>query len=379
MKKLIIEIVVFALPVLLWFIIEGFLPSNTYTWRPWEAMLFRSSHFAMGDFYHPNEELEMNSVGDLCYHTPFAIPKHEIWKTDIIGNRNDTYITDPDILIMGDSYAVGDRITQDSTITNLLKSDLQNQPKIYNIAPAELSKLDYYLKYKLISKPKLVIFIKSERYIPTTLEKTPDPQSPNSLKSKLKAELKHNATFNKLRVFLDKTFRMYSKNWVHARLSNKKGDGIPGKPGSNMFFWNISSYANDPNLARSPSDFEKSAQRIITYKEYCDSMGIEFLFVPMPNKATVYFENVPYEKQPAFIANLDSVLIGNNVKTVNVLQLYNEYRKSNTKLLYHLDDMHWNPNGVQLVSKEIAKTIVAEYANLPDIESTLTDGKISTR
>ena len=79
------------------------------------------------------------------------------------------------------------------------------------------------------------------------------------------------------------------------------------------------------------------------------------------------------------MANLDSILKENDVKTFNVLQLYNDYRQSNTKLLYHLDDMHWNPNGVQLVSKEIAKTIIAEYANLPDIGSTLTDGKISTR
>jgi len=64
------------------------------------------------------------------------------------------------------------------------------------------------------------------------------------------------------------------------------------------------------------------------------------------------------------MANLDSILKENDVKTFNVLQLYNDYRQSNTKLLYHLDDMHWNPNGVQLVSKEIAKTIIADYPSL---------------
>ena len=378
MKQLVKKIFIFSIPILVWFFIEGLLPSNTFTMHPWESLLFHS-RFAMGDFYHPNEEIEMESVGELCFRTPYARTHYEKWKTDINGFRNDSYVADPDILIIGDSFAVGDRLTQDSTITNLLKSDLQNKLKVYNIAPNEFSKLDYFLKYKLINKPKLVIYMKSERYIPKTLVKHPVPYSPNSLKSRLKAELKNNSVFNKLRVFLDKTFRMYSKNWVQARLSAQKGDGIPGKPGSNMFFWNIASAADDPNVVRSPSDFEKSAQRIITYKEYCDSLGIEFLFVPMPNKATVYFENVPYEKQPDYISNLVLLLNENNVKTYNTLHLFNQYRESHTKLLYHLDDTHWNSNGVQLVSKEIAKTIIAEYANLPDIGSTLTDGKISTR
>lgn len=31
----------------------------------------------------------------------------------------------------------------------------------------------------------------------------------------------------------------------------------------------------------------------------------------------------------------------------------------------------------KLVSKEIAKTITPEYANLPDVESTLTDGELA--
>lgn len=376
MKKLIIKIAVFAVPILLWFIIEGFLPSNTYTWRPWEAMLFQSV-FSMGDFYHPNQEIDMKSVGDLCYQTPYALPKHERWKTDIIGYRNDTYIPDPDILIMGDSYAVGDRITQDSTITNLLKSDLQHPLKVYNITPSEFSVLDYCLNYKKINKPKLLIYIKSERFVPMSLAKYPIPYSPNASKTKLKAELKGNVYFNKLRIFLDKSSRMYSKNWLQSRLSKKKGDGIPGKQGSNMFFLNITTFADDPNLVRSPSDFELSAKRIITYQEYCDSLGIEFLYIPMPNKETVYFENVPYEKQPAYIANLDSVLKENNIKTFNVLQVYNDYKKSNTKLLYHLDDMHWNSNGVQVLSKELAKTIIADYPGLINGENPLNESGIA--
>lgn len=360
MKRFLIKLFVFTLPILCWFIIEGFLPSSIYTWRPWEALRFQSG-FAMGDYFHPNEELQMESVGELCHHTPYAIPQVVTWKTDKLGNRNDVYISDPDILIMGDSHVAGGCISQDSTITNLLISALNNQSKVYNIAPTDLSLLDYYLKEKLIDKPKLLIFIKSEKYIPQALIKY---SNQGSIKTKVKTAIKSNTISSRLRIFLDKTFRSYSKNWVQARFSNQKGDGIPGKPGSNMFFRNPATQPYDPNLVYSPTDYKKTAERIITYKNYCDSLGIRFMFVPIANKSTVYFDYVPLEQQPTFMFKLDSMMRLNNVKTINTLELFNDYRKSHTSLLFHRDDTHWNPNGIQLVSKEIAKIIVSDYSDL---------------
>jgi alginate O-acetyltransferase complex protein AlgJ len=85
-------------------------------------------------------------------------------------------------------------------------------------------------------------------------------------------------------------------------LSSQKGDGIPGIEGSNMFFFNEENYRHDVNMVKDfTTDLKRTNDIIVSYKEYCDSLGIEFLFIPMPNKATVYYEFVPFKEQPGYI------------------------------------------------------------------------------
>jgi hypothetical protein len=98
----------------------------------------------------------------------------------------------------------------------------------------------------------------------------------------------------------------------------------------------------------------KNAGIIISYKNYCDSIGVDFLYISMPNKESVYFDYVPLEKQSAYIFRLDSILKKADVSTVNALELFNNYRKTNNELLYQLDDTHWNSNATALLSEEIA-------------------------
>jgi len=308
----------------------------------------------------------MKSVGQLCHHTEYAVAHEEIWITDELGNRNNTFIKDPDILIIGDSFAAGCAVTQDSVIANMLYAELDGKMKIYSIAPAEFSELDYYLKSNTIAKPKIVVYLKSERYVPRPMKYY---RKPSGLKSAIKAKIKDNLLFSYLSIFLDKSLRHYSKNWVRARLSNQKGDGIAGIEGSNMFFFNEGNYSHDVNMVHDiTNDLKRTKDNIVSYKEYCDSLGIEFIFIPMPNKATVYYELVPYKEQPGYIIKLDSMLQAENVKTINSLTLYNDYRKSDDELLYHLDDTHWNAKAISIVAEEIAKTITPSSRNYLDRE-----------
>lgn len=355
MKQFVIKLFVFTLPISCWFIIEGLLPSNTYTYRPWEALDFQT-RFDLDRYFHPNNELEMESVGELCHHTKYAITKDEKWVTDRIGNRNNFFIENPDILIMGDSFAVGTTVTQDSIINSLLQSELNDRLKIYNIAPCEFSSLDYYLKKGIISKPKKVIFFKSERWVPRPLESY---KPSNSKISKIKNQLKEYPGIDRLFIFFDKIFRHYSLNWVRARLTQKIGDGIPGTDGSNMFFFNTVNHGYDGNMVYDfTNDLLRTKNNLVSFKEYCDSLAIDFLFVPMPNKATVYYDYVPYDEQPDYLIKLDSMLRAEDVQTINTIALYNNFRKTSKKLLYHLDDTHWNANAIQLVSEEIAREII---------------------
>jgi alginate O-acetyltransferase complex protein AlgJ len=365
MKRFFITTIVFTIPLLIWVIIEGLLPSYAFTYRPWEALDFQTA-FHLDRTFHPNSELRMISVGQLCHHTKYAVKMEETWITDELGNRNNTYIKDPDILIVGDSFAAGCAVTQDSIIANMLFAELDGQMKIYSIAPAEFPELDNYLKSNTITKPKMVVYLKSERYVPRPMKYY---REPSGLKSEIKDKIKGKSVSSHLSIFLDKSLRHYSKNWVHARLSRQKGDGIPGIEGSNMFFFNEENYRHDVNMVKDfTTDLKRTNDIIVSYKEYCDSLGIEFLFIPMPNKATVYYEFVPFKEQPGYILKLDSMLRAENVKTINSLKLYNDYRKSNNELLYHLDDTHWNSNAIRIVSEEAAKTIISALHNYLDRE-----------
>ena len=92
-------------------------------------------------------------------------------------------------------------------------------------------------------------------------------------------------------------------------------------------------------------------------------MGIDFLFLPMPDKETVYFELVPFIKQPNYLFKLDSILTNSNVATINTLKIYNEFRKENKSLLYHFDDTHWNSNATEIIANEITKIQKARTLN----------------
>ena len=342
MKRFIKQFIFFITPLTLWPISEGLLPSTTFAFRHYEALLFKSKVPHLTQFY-PNINSEMNAVGDLCHHTDNSIIKIEKWKTDKLGFRNNTFIEEADILLIGDSFILGSGLSQEETLSSKINSKTNSKLKVYNMAPSSMSEFDRLIKSKIIKPPKLLIYSRVERVvsdeiIPFTLKKS-------RIKDKIKAFF---GNYN-LNVFIDKALRQYSLDFIKARINNVKGYGIPAIGNSKMFFLNGSNQKYDDK------DLISTSKNIIEYKKYCDSIGVEFLFLPMPNKETVYYELVPFSKQPNYLFKLDSILTHSNVKTINTLKLYNEYLKHNNKLLYHLDDTHWNSNATDLIAEKIIK------------------------
>ena len=164
MKRFISRFLIFILPFSV-LISEPFLPIDIFAYRPWEALLFKSNHTMP---FYPYQTLDNLSVGDLCHHTQFAIEKKESWITDKLGYRNNTFIEKADVLLIGASSIVGSSITQDSTITNLLKGKLNSN--VYNIAPARFVNFIDLLNQDVIKKPKTIIFSIAERIIPPPIK-----------------------------------------------------------------------------------------------------------------------------------------------------------------------------------------------------------------
>lgn len=338
MKKFLLAFFWFCIPLSI-FTVELFLPLNTFTYRPWEALLFQSE--GLFPFY-PNKTIKMKSVGDLCHHTKFEIVKEENWITDKLGYRNTNFTESPDILLIGDSFIAGSGLDQDSTLSELLISKLNCS--VYNMAPATFSDFITLKNNRLLRKPKIIIFSNVERTIP--------PKLVNDNKIK-------NITFPTEATLLShKLKRQYLIKYINARILKKNGTGIPGIKERNMYFLNGVNQVNPHN------EINEVALNLLDYKEYCELNGIIFYYLPLPNKETVYYENVPFEVQPSFLNQLQLILKKKNVKMINSISVFNKYRLTNKGFLYHLDDTHWNSRGVNLIADEITRILSEDFRGL---------------
>jgi alginate O-acetyltransferase complex protein AlgJ len=340
LKKLILFIFI---PTLIWGITEALLPITFFTHRHFEAVGFIKVP-AKTSMY-PNISSSMDAVGDLCFHTKNQIIKHEVFLTDKLGFRNDEFIEEPDILFIGDSFIEGSSLSQDEIISNKVSKKL-NGKKVYNMAVSDLSHFDRFLQLGIIKKPKMLIFSIVERDVPELLVLYRLDYI-RFIKNAIKAVF----SFCDINVYLDKALKHYSINWIQARINNSRGTGVQSKINPKMFF------LNGPNQEYNNKNLSTTLDILVSYKSYCDSLGIKFIFLPMPNKETVYFELVPFKQQPNYLLTLDSLLHKSNIQTINTLEVYNRYRKSNSNLLYHFDDTHWNSNATELISKEIVSLV----------------------
>lgn len=323
-------------------IIEFLQNPTTFTFRTWEGITYNTRVPHLSVFY-PNMRTIMNSTGDLSHHTSKAVIKSEFWITDKLGFRNNEFNDEIDVLIIGDSFIAGSSLSQDETITNKLKSKFNGSKKIYNMSPSSFSQFDYYLRTGVIKKPKIMIFSIVERFVPDTINRINE----NSIKSLTKKMFE----ISNLNVYLDRILRLSSIRWLKARINNNKGVGLQSEIDTNMFF------LIGKSQKHLESDLRTSIINIKSYKRYCDSLNIKFVFMPMVDKETVYYELVPFNQQPNYLLQMDSLLNIEGITTVNTLKIYNDYRKSNNALLYHLDDTHWNSNATELISNAIYKII----------------------
>ncbi len=339
MRKFIYQVLIFTLnPLIIIFIGYTFIPVKSLTYRPWEALVY--SNLPTNSPFYPNSYLNMNSVGDLCHHSKNSIMKMECWKTDDIGFRNDKFIIDVDILLIGDSFIAGSSLNQANIVSNQIMN-LDSDLKVYNMAPSSISQFDKMLKLGIINKPKVIIFSIVERSIPQKIQ---------YYNTNFKTKVKNKLFFNKnINTQVDCFFKFLPFKWAKARLNGSKGIGIAGVTNSKMYF--LSGTTQNHNK----DDLIKTKNILISYKKYCDSIGVKFIFLPMPDKETVYYELVPFEEQPNYLYKLDSILQISGVPTINTLKIYNNYRKTNNKLLYHLDDTHWNSNSTEIIASEIIK------------------------
>jgi len=341
MKIFLSRYFLFVLPLILLSLLETFvLPPSFFTFRSWEALTFTTITPHLCNFY-PNFKLVMKEEGDLGYNTNKTLIKNTIWQTDKIGNRNDTFYSDPDILLIGDSFIAGSSLSQSETISNKIALKLGYKAKVYNIAPGTLRDFDMLYKKGIIKKPKILIYSIGERNIPPIFD-------PYKLSNRWLENIINSFCLDGWNVNIDRMTRFYSFERLKSIIQRKAGKGRQSPIDSTMLF------RKDVHL-HATEDLNKTLSIISSYKKYCESNNISFLFLPIPDKQTVYYDLVPLAHQPDYLVKLDTLLKQNGIPAINVLNLYIKERAINNPVLYQYDDNHWNVKAVEIVTDEIIK------------------------
>ncbi|MBQ4819131.1 hypothetical protein [Aquimarina sp. MMG016] len=344
MKRFILKILYFLIFVLaLMSIIELSIPQQYITYRSWEAFKIGSKDLFTGPFY-PNKKIIRDEYGDLAHHTDYSVLKKNItWQTDELGFRNEKVIDSPDLIFLGTSNIAGCSVSQEQNISSRV-SQLSGLSS-YNMAPYSFLEFTRLLNAGVIKKPKVLIFGLIERALPYLyVSKMEEEES--WVKSNY-IRLKNTTPFQSCATTIDHISKRNFQHFATARVNNSTGNGIQSTINNKMFYFQ----GKNAKIEATDEVVGYNVDIITKYRDFCKREGIEFIFFPVPNKETIYYEYVPFEKQPIYLKKLHIGLKNQNINAINTLELYNK-EKPNT-LLYHYDDTHWNTNGIHLVAKEI--------------------------
>ncbi|MBI2133648.1 hypothetical protein HYU11_03115 [Candidatus Woesearchaeota archaeon] len=342
----------------------------------------------MGPFY-PNSFLEKEDVGDLGYNTQYAIKKKVVWQTDRYGYRNTPTNRSVDVVIVGDSFLLGYKLSQDEILSEVLKR--KTGLNFYSLSPVDMDK---YLSSERFenSPPRVVIFQVVERNLYSL--------AAHNLSYDVKQS---SGSASYFQVQIDKVrkmsaFRYYQSMDLWGLFRKNKSAKPPStvnltddfwfriNPNTHGFLINPDETNTNPLLVNrkkrmlfyfesikaweSPRSVENASSVIEAYDSYFKSKGIRFIFLPVPDKETVYYDfmksdmyfmNKPISikhPRPTILREITGRLKQRNVSVIDVEAAFMSARsRSDEHLLYFSDDTHWNEIGVNMTAELIVDEI----------------------
>lgn len=334
----------FMIPILAIILFEMFVPETFFTFRVYEGLIFTNDWIPHRGPFYPNRTIYKHTKGDLCPHSTDAEMKKEFWKTDELGFRNDSLIKSPDVIFIGNSFIYGTGLTQKDILTNKIRKYLPDDSRIYNMAPSSIGQFDYFLKKKILNKPKILIYCFIDREPPVGYVPFISGNEDNFL-----ANLK-SFFYGGLNSYVDKALRFYSIRYLKG-LAQPSQLGI--KDSVSQFYFGFGKNFPEPNEMK----VHLFVSNLIRAQNYCRSKGIKFYYMFTPAKELVYADklNIVYKRRVVY--EIDSLLKDNGIDGLNTLDVLIHSRKLGYDKLYHSDDTHWNKLGVEVVCHELAKDI----------------------
>lgn len=340
------------------------LPRSAYYFRPWE-------HMTGGHRYgipRTGESITMNGYGDLANMlgvSSFRSRREITFTMDEEGHRNapGTQHTDPEVLVVGNSFITGAGNTDEETFTSQLQrgTDL----KITAYAPVNMS---VFLAENMES-PKVVILgivernllgfngeiIKLNADTSCFREVSEREQRIEAVKDSVKTVIKNFVEYAQLSLLRRLSQQLYQE--MRFALTGKHSPNVViGKDGKTLFFSKAVRLRNHDAQDRK---LGKVVDAIIHVRNCLSERGIEFIFIPIPDKANIYADAVHDDigwVSPEPLEQLHDALRAEGVTVVPLLLAFRS-AKEEGKQLYWSDDTHWNQEGIGLAVEEVLKVL----------------------
>ncbi len=360
-KILIMKLVAFLLPFAIWLALDAFvLPPHFFTFRAWEALKVKLFYPTLTGPFYPNQHLELTELGELAPYTQYSVPKRAVWITDQYGYRNRPSAEKPEVLLLGDSFSAGVKLSQEELLSEVMEKQLGQ--RIYSVAPApaNFALMNLFLatdRFHAV-RPRVVVMERNEGYM--SLVKPIDPNEIAYIRTVLKRgdRIPDGVLMEKMSITADRFQKRNWYQWVTSRI-----DRAINPPDLHVYDNEVFTFGEAALREKPEAEVNRLTEIITSYRDTLAGMGIEFVFVPVPNKENVYCKMLPSGKRPLFLSRLVARLRERGVHVVDLQSAFDSAYASGTKL-YPQDDGHWNGTAVKIAASHITR-VVEELQSRP--------------
>ena len=335
-----------SLPFVVIAVLQLYLPLDLFCFRSWEALKpYRGTDLLIFDLagpFYPSVTLRKVEEGDLGRHTRYAQKKSVTWTTDNYGYRVHDSVKPPyEIVVIGDSNIVGSGLDSRDMLSARLTDALREA--VYPLAPSNFNTFltdPRFVKHP----PKLVLCSSIEREIPYL--KLLDQHA------ELKPE-KNGGSLKQLKQRIKIKCNILMRKHFYTYLLSRAESKTPYRYEKNGMLFYQGDVANKPV---NPESQRRAVEAVLSYYNYCRERGISFIFIPIPNKESIYWDYLPTAQYPLFLESFIRDLRQNSIPVIDTLKIYREARQRYIEIYFH-DDSHWNANGVELVKNALVTEI----------------------
>lgn len=332
MKRFLKNICLFFFFILLFFSFENFMSTIYSDYQRPGTNLFYDT------FYYANEN-------DSSYYVEEELsrkPKETNLITDKFGNRNTKLYDSLDIMLCGDSFTSLVMLKQDETIHHYINSESNLHAN--SMRTKGIYGFDNNINYisTRYSKPKLFVYEIVERNI-SNIYAIDSAKIYPFQKTENVGDFKW---LSKVKKFVNEGLDLPTLRYFQYEF-RAKGESFPKSEIDSDFYFlegkNVHRYSEE-EIIRIADELEKM-------KKLSEVNGIQFVFLPIPNKETIYYEKVVLNERPDNLDRLFSELDNRNIPYIDVLHPLLESKEDT----YLSGDSHINPNGSFIIASEIIK------------------------